>query len=420
MPNYKKLVPNLKEINGKWTFTATLGTDPTTGKKIQKRRGGFETQKDAYEKYLEIITNWKFKKENIQKLTNSSSVNNMTFKEFLDTKFTLFYSNKVSPQTFQTRQSVLRNYYQLFYNKPINQITFNDVEDWHQELIAKRKAEGKKSHNHVRLVKQLLSMIFDYAIQRKDLTGCTINPVKEVTSVKKSQSQIQFWTINELEKVCKTFYIGDFYQHFGYITLNFMFMTGLRIGEAQALTWNDIDLENGIVHVTKTLIYKSASEYETSKPKTKSSIRKVALDEGTIKLLITWKTLQQQQIQTDWVFSYNGIPTNKYTINHILKRHAKLADVKRITPHGLRHSHASLLIHMKEDPLILKERLGHSDVQITLGTYGHLYPNRDFELATRLSNVLKRNPAKKDLTRNQGNQYLKFNDNRSKKEMTHG
>ncbi|GIN96930.1 site-specific integrase [Siminovitchia terrae] len=405
MPDYKKLVPNLKEINGKWTFTATLGTNPNTGKKIQKRRGGCETQKEAYEKYIKILADWEIEKRNMQEKSNAD---NITFKDFLDEKFIRYYKNKVSPQTFQTRKSILNNYYHSFYNKPINKITFDDVEDWHQELIAKRKEQGKKTHNHVRLVKQLLSMIFDYAIHYKKLTGCINNPVKEVDSLKRDGTDIKFWTKSEFEKVCSTFYLDDFYQHFGFITLNFLFMTGLRIGEAQALTWDDIDLEDGIVHVTKTLIYKNASQHETDKPKTKSSIRRVALDEGTVELLNEWKIRQQKQINTDWVFSYNGIPTNKHTISHILKRHAKLADVKRITPHGLRHSHASLLIHMKEDPLILKERLGHSDIQITLGIYGHLYPNRDFELASRLSNVVKRDFSKKDLTDNQGNQYLKL------------
>ncbi|GGE35783.1 hypothetical protein GCM10011391_13190 [Pullulanibacillus camelliae] len=158
--------------------------------------------------------------------------------------------------------------------------------------------------------------------------------------------------------------------------------------------------------MTKTVIYKNAYDFHFGTPKTKASIRKVALDGGTIKLLKEWKEHQQKQIKTKYVLSFNGIPTNKHTLRHIIRRHAKIAKVKEIAVHGLRHSHASLLIHMKEDPLILKERLGHSDVQITLGTYGHLYPNRDFELASRLSNVMERDFSKKDLTSNQGNQHL--------------
>ena len=54
----------------------------------------------------------------------------------------------------------------------------------------------------------------------------------------------------------------------------------------------------------------------------------------------------------------------------------------------IRHSHASLLIHMGESPLLLKERLGHEKIQTTLGTYGHLYPNTNLEVAKKLTGVL--------------------------------
>lgn len=87
-----------------------------------------------------------------------------------------------------------------------------------------------------------------------------------------------------------------------------------------------------------------------------------------------------------------------------------MAGVHPIRIHGLRHSHASLLISMGENPLIIKDRLGHEDIKTTLGTYGHLYPNMNREVATKLTNVLMWKPdkeieqKKKDF---QGNQYLK-------------
>ncbi len=56
---------------------------------------------------------------------------------------------------------------------------------------------------------------------------------------------------------------------------------------------------------------------------------------------------------------------------------------------GSDNSHASLLISMGENPLVIKDRLGHEDVQTTLGTYGHLYPNSNFQVANRLSNVIR-------------------------------
>jgi integrase len=86
--------------------------------------------------------------------------------------------------------------------------------------------------------------------------------------------------------------------------------------------------------------------------------------------------------------SYNGVPTQKSTISRAIKRYAKAANVHKIKIHGLRHSHASLLISMGENSLVIKDRLDHKDIQTTLGTYGYLYPNSNFQVADKLSGFI--------------------------------
>ncbi|MYV15965.1 tyrosine-type recombinase/integrase [Lactobacillus rossiae] len=70
--------------------------------------------------------------------------------------------------------------------------------------------------------------------------------------------------------------------------------------------------------------------------------------------------------------------------------YSTLAKVRRITVHGLRHSHVSLLISLGENSLQIKERLGHEDIETTLGTYGHLYPNSNFEVAKKLNGIFSK------------------------------
>ncbi|NSU36227.1 tyrosine-type recombinase/integrase, partial [Enterococcus faecalis] len=69
------------------------------------------------------------------------------------------------------------------------------------------------------------------------------NPAKIVGNVKKSKKEIDFWTKEEFEKVVKTFYVEDYYQNFSFICIWLLFMTGMRIGEATALTWKDVNLD---------------------------------------------------------------------------------------------------------------------------------------------------------------------------------
>ncbi|WP_370447311.1 tyrosine-type recombinase/integrase [Veillonella sp. 3627] len=83
------------------------------------------------------------------------------------------------------------------------------------------------------------------------------------------------------------------------------------------------------------------------------------------------------------------MPTNKSTTSHIITRHAKLAGVHRIKTHALRHSHASLLISLGENALVIRDRLEHEDIKTTLETYGHLYPNMNREVVDKLNKVFK-------------------------------
>ncbi|MGL5278449.1 MAG: tyrosine-type recombinase/integrase [Cetobacterium sp.] len=69
-------------------------------------------------------------------------------------------------------------------------------------------------------------------------------------------------------------------------------------------------------------------------------------------------------------------PMTKFFLHHEMKRGCQNSGVKKIRVHDLRYSHASLLIEMGFSPLIIAERLGHEDIQTTLQTYSHLYPNK--------------------------------------------
>ena len=164
-----------------------------------------------------------------------------------------------------------------------------------------------------------------------------------------------------------------YYEHYLFISFWLLFMTGMRIGEAAALQWSDIEFVES---------------------KTQASVRTIYIDTDTLKELQTWREVQQKVLKgCDLVLSYNSIPTSKHTLPRALEKLAGLAGVHRIKIHALRHSHASLLISMGEKPLLIKERLGHEKIQTTLGTYGHLYPNSNLEVANKLTGVLTYTPA---------------------------
>src|SRR5690625_7832114 len=110
-------------------------------------------------------------------------------------------------------------------------------------------------------------------------------------------------------------------------------MTGMQIGKATAIQWEDVNFDSEILTINKNLYYKNQSNFRFVEPKTKASVRHIVLDEYTLNILSEWKNIQQDLIKTDFVISYNGIPTQKHTLSHANERYAKLAGIHRIRIH---------------------------------------------------------------------------------------
>ena len=382
--------PIKKAKNGTYYFRANLGYD-SKGKKIQKYRSGFTTKKEAREEYSKLLL---MKPEEL-----SENKDKMTFKHYIFEIFLPWYKTQVKLRTYENRLPTIKKHFSYFDKMAVSDIEPIDVQNWQLKLSKKCKS------SYVRAVQGLFSVAMDRAIV---LGITTTNPSKIIGNVKKQKSKIEFWTKEEFEKVISLIYKEDYYQHFLFISLWFLFMTGMRIGEATAIQWEDIDFDSGVLTINKTLYYKNQSNYRFVEPKTKASVRHIVLDKCTLTYLSEWKEVQQNLIQTDFVMSYNGIPTQKHTLAHAIERYAKLASIHRIRIHGLRHSHASLLISMGENPLIVIERLGHEDIQTTLGTYGHLYPNSNFEVADHLSGFVNRKTSKDTKIKHySSNQFIK-------------
>ena len=117
----------------------------------------------------------------------------------------------------------------------------------------------------------------------------------------------------------------------------------------------------------------------TSTPKTENSVRVIDIPQ-----------FLQMELK-DYIKSIYNLegddrlfPISARAVQLYMKRHTEKAGVKQIRVHDLRHSHVAYLINQGVEPLIIKERLGHKDIQITLNTYGHLYPTRQKAVAELL------------------------------------
>ena len=381
--------PIKKADNGTYYFRANLGYHPVTGKQIQKYRSGFTTKKEAREEYSKLILS------STQELEEKKKT--ISFQKFIEETYLPWYKTQVKESTYLNRYSTIQKHFAYFYKMATDEIEPIHVQSWQLELAK------EFSPNYIHVVQGLLSLAFDRAIV---LGIAKKNPSRMIGNIKSKKTQVDFWTLEEFQKVISLLYKGDYYEHYLFISFWLLFMTGMRIGEAAALLWSDIDFDTGLLSITKTMYYKSMDNFKPVEPKTQASIRTIYIDADTIRELKAWQEVQKKVLNNcDFVLSYNGIPTSKHTLPRALEKLAEFAGVHRIKIHALRHSHASLLISMGENPLLIKERLGHEKIQTTLGTYGHLYPNTNLEVANKLTGILRYTPATQSVADYTSNQH---------------
>lgn len=163
--------------------------------------------------------------------------------------------------------------------------------------------------------------------------------------------------------------------------------TGMRFSEALGLTPKDFDFQHQMLYINKTWDYKNGGGYAPTK--NKSSVRKIQLDWHTI---IQFSELLKDLPDDQPIFASLNKKIYNSTINGILQRLCKKSNLPNITIHGLRHTHASILLFAGVSIASVARRLGHASMTTTQKTYIHIIQeleNQDVDLVMRsLSGLL--------------------------------
>lgn len=346
-----------------------LGIDSITGKKI-KTTISARTKKEIKNKALQA--KFEFEKNGA---TRTAFVQFENYGELMDSWWET-YAPTIKPNSQIVIKSQIEKYLRpAFGDMKLDKLTPAII----QQQVNKWARDYNQNDGGFKRYGQLHSFnkrILHYATS---LQAIPFNPAKDilVPKVKKDKAKIKHFTDSELKQFFE--YLDSLdqtrFKNLFCVTLyKFLLATGCRINEALALEWSDIDLDNAVVHVTKTLNYKR----ETNSPKSKSSYRDIDIDPKTVSML---KQYKHRQIQKAWkigktetvVFS-NIIDkySNYKLLENNLKVHFTKANVPTIGFHGFRHTHASLLLNAGIPYKELQHRLGHSTLSMTMDTYSHL------------------------------------------------
>lgn len=218
------------------------------------------------------------------------------------------------------------------------------------------------------------------------------NIVEVVDTPKVPRKEIKVLTFEEVNRFLKTAQDDPFYALYVVAVTS-----GLRQGELFALKWSDLNREAGTIQVQRQLQW-VRGEAQFREPKSAKSRRTVTLPEVAIEALRKHKVEQAKQrlvAGAKWhdlglIFTSSlGTPLHR---SNLLQRYfypmLEKAGVPRIRFHDLRHTAATLLLEQGIHPKIVQERLGHSQISMTLDTYSHVLPTMQQEVAEKLDAIL--------------------------------
>ena len=311
-----------KNEETRYLFQTYLGIDPLTGKERRTTRRGFKTIKEAKQAERNLLLDVE---ENGLPSNQSDGFQDPTFEE-LAQLWLENYKTTVKPSTFEN----VRSKVEKMTEEHFKELKLKKITVAYCQKIVIELSKSYVLYNHYLSV---INRIFKYAVLMDVLSS---NPFDKVIKPKSRQTQRK---------------------------------------------WSDIDFENKRITVNKTAArIKEKQTLQT--PKTKNSKRVISIDSATLSILKSWKKDQikiyfknGKHFEGDDNFIFTNQRAEWVHIHNFIRYFKRfIADhkLKQITPHGLRHTHASLLFSAGVEPKNISDRLGHSTVQITLDLYTHI------------------------------------------------
>lgn len=288
---------------------------------------------------------------------------------------------KLAPSTRRGYEKVLRLYIRpQFSGRRIASIEWLEV-----ELFATSLIEDGLSPKTARETISVLSLIMQTAMRARVVRE---NPAAGHSLPSKRQ-RVQVLTMPQIVKLVE--HTEDKYKPAVWV----LALAGLRTSELCGLRVMDIDWERATVTVNEVQMWVNG-ELVVKGPKTASGVRTIPLPKWLIEDLRRVvdersATTDCPALATDRLFvSPTGKPILDHTLWRIISRAREAAQLPHFRPYDLRHSHASLLIELGAHPKAISERMGHTEIGVTMNVYGHLFNGAQHALTNDLDELVNR------------------------------
>lgn len=277
-------------------------------------------------------------------------------------------------QTVMGYESCLRTIDKTIGQRPIDEVTRFDVQEWVNSLKLSPKT-----------VKNVYSLMHAACYWAERMNLIMNNPCNFITLPRRKPQEAKSYTKEQIVTLINA--LDDCEDITIKVTIMFALFCGLRRGEICGLDWSDIDGDTVSISRTRNKITGKGIIEDT--PKTVTSVRKISMPKELVTVLEELKKYQNAQ---KYEFHNDAVIKNKVgnyywtdLLGQKVSEFEESCGLPRLGLHALRHTHASMMINLTHDPVKVSKRLGHSKPTVTMGIYAHLFSNGDQEIADEIS-----------------------------------
>lgn len=361
-----KITSYQKDGQTYYKFNIYLGLDPITGKEIRTNRNGFKSKKQAENAYLKLRTQ-SGKKNKYPEIKTYKDAYNL----WLDA-----WEGTVKESTILKISGLFRNHIlPLIGSIPLKE--FNQLQA--QTFII----EASQDYKDIKGLRIYAKAVLNYV---KELGIIDKNPLDKVKLPNRKKKEIKakrrnYYTPEELRTFLDITKETCSLQT--YVFFRLLSHSGMRSGEAIALKWKDIKFNTNHIIIRKSLSKSKTGKAMISTTKNGEE-RTIKMDKVTMEYIRLLKKYNKV-----YVFERNGkMVSSSYPLkklNQIIEKNG----LYKITVHGLRHTHATILLRMGKSIKYIQDRLGHLDSSITLNTYSHTLLDEEEETPDEFSSYLE-------------------------------
>ncbi|MCD6632536.1 site-specific integrase [Lactococcus cremoris] len=294
---------------------------------------------------------------------------------------------ELAESSFSQETYMIKNFLKVFGMKRIKDVKARDIQDY---II-----DNAKSVKTMHAIKRGIGSIFRYAYVAEYIS---INPIDRLdlpkdTRTKESAAKLKqkFFSLPEFNQLITQMRHDSSNEetHRKIDLIEFLFWTGLRIGEALGLMWTDVDLLDSKISINKSYNYHNR---KMGNVKTVDSIREIDINQRCLEIIQNFKSYK-----SEFVFvTSKGKHIDYLGLTHYIKYEGAKAAIYGKNPdyysmHMLRHSHVTYLVNQGVPQKIIMERVGHRDPRMMMGVYTHILPENRETLRQVINNSMGHN-----------------------------